>query len=85
MQVEPTFEDEYYDLPGLSVYCKICPSTLRGHIKTDGLPAYKVRGKILVKRSEFDRWLGRFSVGKKQDLDAIADEAIEDLRNGKSD
>jgi len=80
MQVEATFQDEYYDLPGLSGYCKLCVATLRDHIRRDKLPAYKVRGKILIRRSEFDRWMARFRISKDS-LNRIVEEATKGLKN----
>ena len=52
-------KDQLFDLKGLSVYSALAVPTLRDYIKTGSLPCFKVKGKILVKRSEFDRWLER--------------------------
>ena len=49
--------DNYFDLQGLEAYSSFKVSTLRDYIKRDGLPAFKARGKVLVKRSEFDAWM----------------------------
>ena len=72
-------KDNYFDLQGLSAYSTICVSTLRDHIRRDGLPAFKVRGKILIRRSEFDSWMEHFRENKKKDIEAIADEVIGQL------
>ncbi len=50
-------KDQYFDLPGLNAYSCIPVPTLRDYIKRDGMPCFKLRGKILVKRSEFDAWM----------------------------
>ena len=77
-------KDQYFDLSGLSAYSSIGVSTLRGHIKRDALPCFRLRGKILVKKSEFDAWMNRFRLHKRQDISTIVDEAMERLKSGKS-
>ncbi|MFZ0451220.1 MAG: helix-turn-helix domain-containing protein [Desulfatiglandaceae bacterium] len=77
-------EPAYLDLPRLAEYSSLGLSTLRDHIRRGGLPAYKVKGKILIHRQEFDQWIQRFRVSKSQDLDSLVDEIIDDLK-GKSD
>ena len=49
--------DQYFDLPALREYSSISIDTLRDHIRRDGLPAFQPRGKILVRKSEFDAWM----------------------------
>ena len=72
---------EYFDLPRLSAYCSIGISTLRGHIKKDALPCFKLRGKILVRKSEFDAWINGFRLNKKQDLSRIVDEVVDNVKS----
>ena len=48
---------EYFALPELSEYSSISVDTLRDHIRRDGLPVFQPRGKILVRKSEFDKWM----------------------------
>lgn len=72
---DSSFKDQYFDLKGLSHYCSLSVSNLRGHIRNSKLPAYQVHGKILVRRSEFDSWLLRFRL-KPRNLNAIADEVL---------
>ena len=55
-------KDQYFDLPGLNAYSCIPVPTLRDYIKRDGLPYFKLRGKILVRRSEFDAWVNSHRV-----------------------
>jgi hypothetical protein len=74
-------KDQYFDLKGLSVYAAMGVPTLREYIRSEGLPCFKVKGKLLVKRSEFDRWLERYRVNQAQDLDSIVDGALNDLSN----
>lgn len=78
-------EDRFFDLKGLSVYSSFGVSSLRYHIRANGLPHYLVRGeggqvsKVLVKRSEFDRWMERWREGIN--IEAIADEIIQSLKS----
>ena len=72
-------KDQYFDLKGLSVYSSFCVSTLRGHIRGDGLPCYQLKGKILVRKSEFDEWLKRFKVNGSMRVDKIVDEVVKEI------
>jgi excisionase family DNA binding protein len=71
----------YLDLRGLSTYSSLAVPTLRDYLKEGGLPHYKLRGKIIVKKSEFDSWLENYRVDKRQDLEDIVNDAIEGLKN----
>ncbi len=77
-------KDEYFDLSGLSLYCKLGVSTLRNHIRKDGLPCFKLGGKILVRRGEFDKWVSGYRLNKNQEISRVVDEAISSLKSGKS-
>ena len=72
-------KDQFFDLKGLSTYSAVSVGSLRDYLKT-GLPYFKLKGKILVKRSEFDAWLERYRVNKKQDLNTICDDILESLK-----
>jgi len=52
-------DDNYLDLKALAAYSCLSVHTLRDYIATsdDPLPSFCVCKKILVKKSEFDRWL----------------------------
>ena len=71
-------KDQYFDLKGLSVYSAIAVGTIRDHIKTRGLPNFKVAGKILVKRSEFDSWVEKYRSTKS--LNHIVDDVMDSLK-----
>jgi excisionase family DNA binding protein len=73
-------DDQYLDLKGLSKYSGLSVRTLRDHIKTKGLPCFKVKGKILVRKSEFDDWMEQFRVRKSQDINRIVDEVMASLK-----
>ena len=73
-------EDNFLDLKQLSRYSTFSDSTLRGYLSDpeNPIPFFRVNRKILVKKSEFDRWMEQFR-GKNNDLDRIVDEVINDL------
>jgi hypothetical protein len=50
-------ETEYFDLRAFSQFSSIPVPTARDYIKKEGLPCFKVRGKVLIKRTEFEVWL----------------------------
>jgi len=80
-KVAISLRDQYFDLKGLSTFSAMAVSTLRNFIRTGNLPAYKVHGKILIKRSEFDAWINTFKINRKQDLSAICDDILENLKD----
>lgn len=73
-------KDQYMDLKGLAVYSDLAVSTLRDHIRSGKLPCFKVKGKVLVKRSEFDIWMEGHRLNKKGDLNRIVNEAIKSIK-----
>lgn len=76
--------DQYFDLPGLSSYCGLAIPTLRDHLKKGQFPYFKVKGKILVKRSEFDKAMEKkFRVNRPGDLRRLVDETVEQLKRAK--
>ncbi len=74
-----TINDKYFDLKSLSEYCSLGVSTLRDHIKSRDLPCFKLGGKVLIKKSEFDEWILKFRENKKDEIENIADEVIKNL------
>ena len=75
---------EWLDLRRLQEYAAVSEKTLRGwiHDLTDPLPASQIRGKILVRRSEFDGWLERHRV-RQVDLGGIVEEMVEAVTDGR--
>jgi len=51
--------DRYLSLRDLADYCSLSVRTLRDYISAPvrPLPCYRIAGKILVRRSEFDAWM----------------------------
>jgi excisionase family DNA binding protein len=76
----PMHSREWLGLRELSVYANVSERTLRSWIRAprDPLPATKVRGKILVRRSDFDRFLERHQVQPLAaiDVDRIVEEVL---------
>lgn len=68
---------EWMDLRILQQYACVSERTLRDwvHRAIDPLPAARVGGKILVRRSVFDRWLEAHQV-KHIDISCIVDELV---------
>ena len=76
--------DRLFDLKSLSQHSCLGVPTLRDYIRSGGLPHYKLKGKILVRLSEFDEWLESFRIGTKQQLDELVNDVIESLNNADS-
>ena len=70
--------DQYLDLKALSNYSCLAVPTLRDYLQ-QGMPYFKLKGKILVKRSEFDGWLETFRINKDQELGNLVDGVIRGL------
>jgi excisionase family DNA binding protein len=68
-------QPEWLDLKALQGYACVSERTLRQwiHQVINALPAVRVGSKILVRRSEFDRWLEAHQV-KHIDVGCIVDE-----------
>jgi hypothetical protein len=75
---------EWLDLRRLTQYAAASERTLRSwiHSPVDPLPAVQVRGKILVRRIEFDRWLVRHAV-KPVDVGDMVEEIVEAVTDGR--
>ncbi len=74
---------EWLDLRALTGYACVSERTLRTwiHDGDDPLPAYRVGTKILVRRSEFDRWMERHRLvpASSIDVNGVVDEILADL------
>jgi hypothetical protein len=69
---------EWMDLQTLSSYSCTSEKTLRAHIRspTDPLPASRRRkGKLYVRRSDFDAWMQRHPV-ERIDIDQIVQDIV---------
>jgi hypothetical protein len=74
--------DGYLDLRALNAYSSISIPTLREHLKDPctPLPHFKVKGKILIRKSEFDDWMNGFRADEADRLGQIVEDAINDLK-----
>ena len=58
-----TVLDPYLSLRALATYSGLSRRTLRTHLErlpNEALPCYRLGGKILVRKSEFDAWIAQF-------------------------
>ena len=72
--------DRLFDLRSLSKHSSLGIPTLRDYLKSGGLPHFKLKGKILVRSSEFDKWLESFRVESKQELNNLVDDVLKSLK-----
>lgn len=81
--IEPaiTLKDQYFDLRGLEVYSALKVPTLRDYIKSGDLPCFKVKGKILIRKSEFDTWLEDYRVNRAKQINDIVDDVMSSLKS----
>ena len=70
---------EYLSLAELAVYASVAKNTLKKWLK-DGMPYYKVNRCIRVRIDEFNQWMNRFRGGTSEDLDAILDQVMKEVK-----
>ena len=73
--------DPFLPLKALATYSGLSIRTLRTHLEDSGhpLPCYRIGGKILVRRSEYDTWAARFRQVGNPDVDRIVSNVLKDL------
>ena len=73
--------DPFLSLRALAAYSGLSVRNLRSWLDDPRrpLPSYRVGGKILVRRSEFDGWISAFRRAGGQDLDRVVSEILRDL------
>lgn len=74
--------DPYLSLRALAAYSGLSPRRLRDLLRDPDhpVPHYRIGGKILVRRSEFDGWLARYRQVGSPDVDRIVADALQGLR-----
>jgi len=74
--------DPYLSLRALATYSALSVRKLRDYLNDPlhPLPCYRIGGKVLVRRSDFDAWIERFRSAGRADMAAIVDEVLTDLR-----
>lgn len=77
----PQTDDAYLPLRELSRYAGLSVRLLRGYLRdaTGPLPHYRVGGKVLVRRSEYDAWARRFRCAGTATVDAMVDDLVREL------
>jgi len=76
-------EPGYLSLRSLAVYSGLSVRTLRACLtnRVRALPHYRIGGKILVRRSEFDGWANQFRfVQRPSGVDDLVDDVLATLR-----
>lgn len=73
--------DPYLPLRAASAYVGLSVRSLRSWLvhPTCPLPCYRVGGKILLRRSELDRWLSGFRRRGREDIEAVVDGVLADF------
>jgi excisionase family DNA binding protein len=78
---------EWLGLRQVTQYANISERTVRAwiHAPVEPLPAVRVGGKILVRRSELDSWLEkhRMKTLETVDLDAIVRDVLHEVVHGR--
>jgi len=73
----------YLALRALSAYSGLSVRTLRGYLadRVRPLPHYRVGGKILISRAEFDQWVAQFRVqATATGVSSLVDDVVKSLR-----
>ena len=71
-------QDRYMNKREAAAYTSLSTRNLEARLPE--IPHYRVGKKILFKKSEIDKWMETYREGGTQNLDRIADEAIESIR-----
>jgi lambda repressor-like predicted transcriptional regulator len=74
-------DDAYLPLRRLAAYAGLSVRTLRAYLThpSSPLPHYRIGGKILVRRSEFDAWAIRYKVIASVTVDGTVRGVLADL------
>lgn len=73
--------DAYLPVKALAAYSGLSVRTLRSYLSHAGypLPCYRVGGKVLVRRSDYDSWVARFRSVAPSSIDALVSDAMRGL------
>ncbi len=74
--------DPYLDLKSLSAYTGLSRRKLHDLLRDPAhpLPCYRIGGKIVVRRGEYDAWALHYRQVGNPDVERIVSEALRDLR-----
>ena len=72
--------DAYLRLKALATYSGLSVRRLRNYLtdRQHPLPDYRIGGKILIRRSDFDAWAAQFR-RDPQSIDALVDDLVQGL------
>ena len=73
--------DPFLSLKALASYAGISVRKLHQHLEDPAhpLPCYRVGGKLLVRRSEFDMWIASFRRRGRLDVEQIVEDVLRDV------
>jgi hypothetical protein len=77
------FDDEYLSLKALAAYSGLSVRTLRTYLTHSSYPlsCYRIGGRVLVRRSDFDGWASRFRVVRSTvGLDELVNDVVGRMR-----
>jgi hypothetical protein len=86
VKVQSLNQPGYFDLRALAAYSCCSVRWLRDRLvdRLRPLPHYRIEGKILVKRKEFDQWLSASRVASPADnLDDLVESVMGQMRPSK--
>jgi hypothetical protein len=74
--------DPFLDLRSLAQYSSLSVRKLRDCLQgaSHPLPSYKVGGKVLVRRSEFDTWIAAYRQRSDGRIDALVADVLRTVR-----
>jgi excisionase family DNA binding protein len=77
----PDRGDAYLPLRALARYAGLSVRTLRKYLSRPAhpLPHYHVGGKILIKQSEFDRWIETYRIADARQVERILADVLKGL------
>jgi hypothetical protein len=73
--------DPFLSLRALAAYSGLSVRKLRQHLEDSArpVPCYRVGGKILVRRSEFDAWITAYRQRGRLDVNRIVGDVLRDV------
>jgi hypothetical protein len=77
----PCWGDMYLPLRALAKYSGLSVRSLRSHLtgRAHPLPHYRIGGKILVRRSDYDAWVTQFRANVAPTVDHVVDDLLGSL------
>jgi hypothetical protein len=76
--------DPFLSLQALAAYSSLSRRKLRDHLMDPAhpLPCYRIGGKILVRRSDYDDWAARYRQVGQPDVDRVVIDVLKTLGTG---